>query len=104
MRILRADFDSAIRRFVSRPGFRICWKPSTLPEFSRSTKRLSSTARCKFRSQLPNFRKSLRLETCHIRIFSMETWFEPSETGSKRDLSARYVSSLLSPRPAHVLS
>ena len=88
---------------VSRIGFRIFWKPPTLPGFSRCTNRLSSTARRKFRSRVPNSRESLRSETCHIRIFTMETWFELSETGSKLDLSARNVSSLLGPRPAHVL-
>jgi hypothetical protein len=35
---------------VSHIGFRIFWKPPTLPGFSRYTKRLSSTARCEFRS------------------------------------------------------
>jgi hypothetical protein len=86
-------------RPVSRKGFRIFWKPPTLPGFSRCTKRLSSTAWCKFRSQVPNCCESLRSGICHIRISGMETWFELSETGSKLDLSARNVCSLLSPRP-----
>jgi hypothetical protein len=33
----------------------------------------------------PKFSSKSPLETCHIRIFSMETWFELSETGSKLD-------------------
>src|SRR5690349_18665388 len=56
---------------VSRIGFRIFWKPPTLPGFSRCTKRLSGRARCKFRTRVPNLRESLRSKTCHIRIFSM---------------------------------